>query len=82
MQEAVTASLEAVLTRSADSALEKIAAARAAIESVIFGQQEVMRNIGRRAFRKSIPARTYATRSALIRFSSSGVRFRRAFFKS
>jgi MoxR-like ATPase len=42
MPEAVTASLEAAVARSAESALEKIAAAREAIEAVIFGQQEVI----------------------------------------
>jgi MoxR-like ATPase len=42
MPEAVTASLEAAVTRSAESALEKIAAARVAIETVIFGQQQVI----------------------------------------
>ena len=42
MQEAVTASLEAAVSRSAEAALEKVAAARTAIESVIFGQQQVI----------------------------------------
>jgi MoxR-like ATPase len=42
MPEAVTASLEAAVTRSAESALEKIAAARVAIETVIFGQQQAI----------------------------------------
>lgn len=42
MPEAVTASLEAAVSRSAEAALEKIAAARAAVEAVIFGQQEVI----------------------------------------
>jgi MoxR-like ATPase len=42
MPEAVTASLEAAVTRNAESALEKIAAARVAIETVIFGQQQVI----------------------------------------
>ncbi len=42
MPEAVTASLEAAVSRSAEAALEKIAAVRVAIEAVIFGQQEVI----------------------------------------
>lgn len=42
MPEAVTASLEAAAARSAESALEKIAAARVAIETVIFGQEQVI----------------------------------------
>ena len=42
MPEAVTASLEAAATHSAEAALEKIAAAREAIEAVIFGQGQVI----------------------------------------
>jgi MoxR-like ATPase len=42
MPEAVTASLEAAVTRSAESVLEKIAAARVAIETVILGQHQVI----------------------------------------
>lgn len=40
--EAATASLEAAAMQSAESALEKIAAARAAIEAIIFGQRQVV----------------------------------------
>ncbi len=42
MPEAVTASLEAAVARSAEATLEKIAAARQAIEAVIFGQGQVI----------------------------------------
>ncbi|PNG25548.1 AAA family ATPase [Methylocella silvestris] len=42
MAEAATASLEAAVERSAEAALERIAAARAAIESIIFGQTQVV----------------------------------------
>jgi MoxR-like ATPase len=42
MPDAVTASLEAAVTRSAESALAKIAAAREAIGAVIFGQGQVI----------------------------------------
>ncbi|MCI0598499.1 MAG: MoxR family ATPase [Beijerinckiaceae bacterium] len=42
MPEAVTASFEAAMSRSAEAALEMIAAARDAVEAVIFGQTEVI----------------------------------------
>ncbi len=42
MPEAVTASLEAAVTQSAEKTLEKLAAAREAIEAVIFGQGQVV----------------------------------------
>jgi MoxR-like ATPase len=42
MPETVTASLEAAAARSAESTLEKIAAARVAIDTVIFGQEQVI----------------------------------------
>jgi MoxR-like ATPase len=42
MPEVITASLEAAVTRSAETALERIAAARNAIETVIFGQTVVV----------------------------------------
>jgi len=42
MAEAITASFEAAMARTAETALERIAAARASIETVIFGQGEVV----------------------------------------
>jgi MoxR-like ATPase len=42
MPEVITASLEAAVTRSAETALERIAAARNAIETIIFGQTVVV----------------------------------------
>ena len=42
MAEAVTTSFEAAMERSAETALERIAAARAAIETIIFGQTQVV----------------------------------------
>ncbi|ACK49756.1 ATPase associated with various cellular activities AAA_3 [Methylocella silvestris BL2] len=42
MAEAATASLEAAVERTAETALERIAVARAAIESIIFGQTQVV----------------------------------------
>ncbi|WP_051952840.1 AAA family ATPase [Methylocapsa aurea] len=42
MAETITASFEAAMERSAEAALERIAAARASIEQVIFGQSEVV----------------------------------------
>ncbi len=42
MPEALTASFEAAIARTAETALERIAAARASIETVIFGQAEVV----------------------------------------
>jgi MoxR-like ATPase len=42
MEEAVTASLEAAVSRTAEAALERIAAALEAIEAIIFGQAEVI----------------------------------------
>jgi MoxR-like ATPase len=42
MPEAVTASLEAAVAHSAEKALEKIAAAREAVETLIFGQGQVI----------------------------------------
>lgn len=42
MPEVITASLEAAVARSAETALERIAAARNAIETIIFGQTVVV----------------------------------------
>src|SRR5580693_2394561 len=42
MAEAATASFEAAMERTAETALERIAAARTAIESIIFGQTQVV----------------------------------------
>ncbi len=42
MAEAVTTSFEAAMERSAETALERIAAVRAAIETIIFGQTQVV----------------------------------------
>jgi MoxR-like ATPase len=42
MPEAIAASLETAMARSAETALERISAARTAIESIIFGQNEVV----------------------------------------
>ncbi len=42
MAEAAAASFEAAMERSAETALERIAAARAAIETIIFGQTQVV----------------------------------------
>jgi MoxR-like ATPase len=42
MSEAIAASFETAMARSAETALERIASARTAIESIIFGQNEVV----------------------------------------
>jgi MoxR-like ATPase len=42
MPETITASLEAAVTRTAEAALERITAARSSIETIIFGQTEVV----------------------------------------
>ena len=42
MPEVITASLEAAMARSAEATLERLAAARSAIEAVIFGQAHVV----------------------------------------
>jgi MoxR-like ATPase len=42
MPEAITASLEAAVTRTAETALERITAARSSLETVIFGQTGVV----------------------------------------
>src|SRR2546430_6389068 len=42
MPEAITASLEAAVMRTAEAALERIAAARSSIEAIIFGQGRVV----------------------------------------
>jgi MoxR-like ATPase len=42
MPEAITASLEAAVTRTAEAALDRITAARSSIEAIIFGQGQVV----------------------------------------
>ena len=42
MPDIITASLEAAMARTAEATLERIAAARRSIETVIFGQAEVV----------------------------------------
>ncbi|MGH6850723.1 MAG: AAA family ATPase, partial [Methylocella sp.] len=42
MPEAITASLQAAVTRTAETALERITAARSSVEAIIFGQGQVV----------------------------------------